>query len=148
MNRHNRVLFLQRVCQIVDRYLLLWPKGTWNCRSIHIVTKYVDFSIDTHLLRDLFFFFFIITFTFKLNSWEVYPQRSSGQVVVTGVVPPPRYVPSIFIAHRVQRSHCSSIFIEMLLTHALALSANHFFMQEKVPTGMCPRWELNSRNWF
>ena len=32
--------------------------------------------------------------------------------VVTGVVPSPRYVPSIFIAHRVQHSHCSSIFIE------------------------------------
>ena len=30
-----------------------------------------------------------------------------------GVVPsPPRYVPSIFIAHRVQHSHCSSAFIE------------------------------------
>ena len=25
---------------------------------------------------------------------------------------PPRYVPSIFIAHRAQHSHCSSVFIE------------------------------------
>ena len=25
---------------------------------------------------------------------------------------------------------------------------NNFFMQEKVPTSMCTRWELNSRNWF
>ena len=41
-----------------------------------------------------------------------YPQRSSGQAVVTGVVASPRYVPSIFIAHRVQHSHCSSIFIK------------------------------------
>ena len=33
--------------------------------------------------------------------------------VDTGVVPfPPRYVPSIFIAHRVQHSHCQSVFIE------------------------------------
>ena len=42
-----------------------------------------------------------------------HPQRSSGQAVVTDVVPSPlRYVSSIFIAHRVQHSHCSSIFIE------------------------------------
>ena len=55
----------------------------------------------------------IITFTLQLKSRSFYPQRSSGQAVVTGVVPsPPRYVPSIFIAHRVQHSHCSSIFIE------------------------------------
>ena len=32
--------------------------------------------------------------------------RASGQAVVSGVVPsPPRYVPSIFIALRVQHSH-------------------------------------------
>ena len=53
----------------------------------------------------------------------------SGQAVVSGVVPSPRrYVPSVFIAHTVQRSHCSSIFIEirMLLTHAFALSESLF----------------------
>ena len=37
-------------------------------------------------------------------------------------------------------------FHRTLLTYALALSANnHFFMQEKVPTNMCTRWELNLR---
>ena len=47
--------------------------------------------------------------------------------VVTGVVPsPPRFLPSIFIAHRVQQSHCLSIFHRVLLTHALALSASQF----------------------
>ena len=41
-----------------------------------------------------------------------------------GVVPPPpRILPSVYIAHRVQRSLCSSIFYRMLLTHALAFSA-------------------------
>ena len=39
---------------------------------------------------------------------------------------PPRLLPSIFIAHRVQQSHCSSIFHRALLTHALALSASEF----------------------
>ena len=39
---------------------------------------------------------------------------------------PPGFLPSIFIAHRVQQSHCSSIFHRVLLTHALALSAYHY----------------------
>ena len=34
-----------------------------------------------------------------------------GQPVVTGIAPfPPRFLASIFVAHRVQQSHCSSIF--------------------------------------
>ena len=57
---------------------------------------------------------------------------ASGQAVVTGVVPsPPRFLPSIFIARRVQQSHCSSIFHRMLLTHALALSASQFVRKKK-----------------
>ena len=36
---------------------------------------------------------------------------ASGQPAVTRVVPsPPRFLPSIFVAHRVQHSHCSSVF--------------------------------------
>ena len=54
--------------------------------------------------------------------------------MVTGVVPsPPRFLPSIFIAHRVQQSHCSSIFHRVLLTHALALSASQFVHKKKSP---------------
>ena len=64
----------------------------------------------------LFFFFlknYIITSTFQLNSSEVLPSAIFCKAVVTGVVPfPPRYVPSIFIAHRVQHPYCSPIFIE------------------------------------
>ena len=52
--------------------------------------------------------------------------------MATGVIPsPPRFLPSIFIAHRVQRSHCSSIVHRMLLTHALALSASQFVHKKK-----------------
>ena len=52
--------------------------------------------------------------------------------MVTGVVPsPPRFLPSIFIAHRVQQPHCSSIFHRVLLTHALALSASQFVHKKK-----------------
>ena len=47
--------------------------------------------------------------------------------MVTGVVPSsPRFLPQFFIAHRVQQSHCSSIFHRVLRTHALALSASQF----------------------
>ena len=57
---------------------------------------------------------------------------ASGPAVVTGVVPsPPRFLPPVFIAHRAQQSHCSSIFHRMLLTHALALSASQFVPEKK-----------------
>ena len=69
-----------------------------------------------------FFLFFFAHFHFP----------ASGQAAVTGVVPsPPRFLPSIFIAHRVQQSHCSSIVHRVLLTHAFALSASQFFHKKK-----------------
>ena len=51
---------------------------------------------------------------------------------------PPVLLPSIFIAHRVQQSHCSSIFHRVLLTHALlALSASKSICtQEKIHTNL------------
>ena len=70
-----------------------------------------------------FFFFFFS---------HIFCSPAFGQAVVTGVVPsPPRFLPSIFIAHRVQQSHCSSIFHRVLLTHALALSAGQFVHKKK-----------------
>ena len=57
---------------------------------------------------------------------------ASGQAAVIGVVPSPlRLLPSIFIAHRVHHSHCSSIFHRVLLTHALALFASQFAHKKK-----------------
>ena len=68
----------------------------------------------------LFFFFSLFYFP------------DSGQAVVTGVVPStPRFLPSIFIAQRVRKSHCSSILHRVLLTHALALSASRFVHKNK-----------------
>ena len=79
---------------------------------------------DTDPQHSIFFFFFAHFY---------FP--ASGQAVVTGVVPsPPRFLPSIFIAHRVQQSHCSSTFHRvLLLTHALALSASQFVRKKKSP---------------
>ena len=65
---------------------------------------------------------------------HVYFFPASGQAVVTGVVPSPtRFSPSIFIAHRVQQSHCSPIFHQVLLTYALALPARQFVRKKKSP---------------
>ena len=90
----------------------------------------------------LFFFCFFSTHFF-------FP--AFGQAVVTGVVPspsPPRFLPSIFIAHRVQQSHCSSLFYRVLPTHALALPASRF-VHKKSPhefIRVCTRGDSNSRN--
>ena len=72
----------------------------------------------------------IYRYTYFCSSHFYFP--ASGQAVVTGVVPSsPRFLPLIFIAHRVQQSHCSSIFHRVLLTHALALSASQFVHKKK-----------------
>ena len=78
-----------------------------------------------------FFFFFFAHFYFPASGQAVvFP--ASGQAVVTGVIPSPlRFLPSIFIAHRVQQSHCSSIFHRTSLTHALALFASQFVHKKK-----------------
>ena len=81
--------------------------------------------------RSFCLFLLLLTSTFQLL------QSLSGQVVVTGVVPSaPRFLPSIFIAQRVQQSHCSSIFHRVLLTHALALSASQIVRKKKSHTNL------------
>ena len=46
---------------------------------------------------------------------------------------PPGSCLQFFIAHRVQQFHYSSIFHQVLLTHALALSASQFVLKKKSP---------------
>ena len=60
---------------------------------------------------------------------------ASGQAVVTGFVPSaPRFLPfNFYCAHRVQQSHCSSIFDRVLLTHDLALFASQFVHKKNFP---------------
>ena len=88
---------------------------TLNLHQLLLITTLV-------VISEVCMFFFFSHFHFP----------ASGQAVVTGVVPsPPRFLPSIFIAHRVQQSHCSSIFHRVLLTHALALSASQFVHKKK-----------------
>ena len=79
---------------------------------------------DQDVFPRVFFFFF---FTLVLSSfWTSRGHRCRP-------LSPPRFMPSIFIAHRVQHSHCSSIFHRVLPTHALALSASQFVHKKKPP---------------
>ena len=67
------------------------------------------------------------TFTFQLLD----------KAVVTGVDPsPPRFLPSIFIAHRVQQSHCSSIFQSNDANSRSRAFRKSICAQEKVPTNL------------
>ena len=79
----------------------------------------------------VWYFFFLFFFSFSF-SFRTILLSSFWISRVIGVVPsPPRFLPSIFIAHRVQQSHCSWIFHRVLLTHALALSASQFVHKKK-----------------
>ena len=97
------------------------PQGSFILSLLFSSSEFWGFN--GHALLGTFFFF-LAHFYFP----------ASEQAVVTGVVPsPPRFLPSIFIAHRGQQSHCSSVFHRVLQTHALALSTSQFVHKKKSP---------------
>ena len=79
-----------------------------------------------HLAFFLFFFFFSPR-TLPLSSFST----SRGHRCRS--FPPPRFLRSIFNAHRIQQSHFSSIFHRVLLNHALAFSASQCVHKKKSP---------------
>ena len=97
------------------------PSCVYACRRMYSKSISSRQANNTHV----FFFLSFAHFYFP----------ASGQAVVTRSVVPsfPRFLPLIFIVHRVQQSHCSSIFHRVLLTHALALSASQFVRKKKSP---------------
>ena len=96
--------------------LVLWAMCGWRQRIDFVFRAYtLDNTKDIYIFAHFYF-------------------PASGQAAVTGVVPsPPRFLPSFFIAHRVQQSHRSSIFHRVSLTHALAFSASQFVRKKKSP---------------
>ena len=83
----------------------------WYTNTSQLTTQFrpPQETYKSEIGSQLFFFF-----SFSAHFYS----PASGQAVVTGVIPsPPRLLPSIFIAHRVQQSHCSSIVHRMLLTY-------------------------------
>ena len=110
-------------CRWIKIYISLY---TWAMVFYHRVALCHFMTVSFFRVFGIFFFFF-------RTLLEYFPDF--GQAVVTGVVPsPPRFLPSLFIAHWVQKFHCSSIFHRVLLTHALELSAKSICAQGKVPT--------------
>ena len=97
-------------------YLVLLQK--YNSSYFVAVTfkiKRILFSSVWYLLLLLVFFFFSDHFYFpaQLVGGFTLSDLLDKPCSQVGVVPsPPRYVPSFFIAHTVQHSHCSSSFIE------------------------------------
>ena len=90
--------------------------AVWYYLNRQASTSYIHTYAYQILYRCIFFTSFTHTYF-----------AACGQAVATGVVPfSPRFFPSIFVAHRVQQSHFSSIYRRAVLTHALALSASQF----------------------
>ena len=91
--------------------------------SVTVVTRVMSIRSTRHVPPCFFFLsLFLHTPTFQPLD-KPWSQVSS--------LTPPRFSPSIFNAHRVQQSHCLSIFHRVLLTHALALSASQFVHKKK-----------------
>ena len=132
-----------------------------RCQSfVHLhIRGFTSTQNPQNILRcDLNFFVFSPSLLLSSSTFRTfYAHRPSGQAVVTGVVPfPPRYVPSIFIAHRVQHSHCSSILIKCCKLTLSRFPLRKFitsyqkdeyfwrryvnnFYARKVPVNMCTR---------
>ena len=96
------------------------------------ITKQSSSIVQENLLRISLDYACSVSFLFFFLSHFYFP-ASSGQAVVTGVVPsPPRFLPSIFIAHRVSAIpllvDCSS---SVASSRSLALSASQFVHKKK-----------------
>ena len=79
-------------------------------------------------------------FCFVFVSFLLSSFSESGQAVVSRIVPSPSgpvRVPSVFVAHRVQHSHCSSIFIECYVANSRSRAVcGAICAQEKVTTNL------------
>ena len=95
----------------------------WNNFGVFHVSQPVTFEHFFVCVSILFLLFFFLTLL-RSSFWTSRGHRCRPFF-------PPVLLPSIFIAHRVQQSHCSSIFHRVLLTHALALSASQFVHKKK-----------------
>ena len=81
-----------------------------------------DSNNTSYTTQSLYLLFFCFIYCFHTFIFQLLDKPWSQ---VSSLLPP-QFLPSFFIAHRVQQSHCSSIFHRVLLTHALALSASQF----------------------
>ena len=117
------------------------------CPSAHEKQSYICFAVISFTV--LVFIFVVICLPllrFSSTRRRFYPQRSSGQAVVTGVAPsPPQYVPWFLsrIGFSIPTARRFSSNVANSRSRAFRWS---IITKEKVPKSMCTRWELNSRN--
>ena len=97
---------------------------TWGLLLLEACYRVTSLPQSVVVLPLTFLFF---SLTFLLSSFWT----SRGHRCRPFPVSSPLFLPSIFIVHRVQQSHCSSIFHQVMLTHALALSASQFVQKKK-----------------
>ena len=91
--------------------------GSIECR-IHLFSASVCFLLFLHVLTLVYIFFHTLLVS---NFWTS-----------RGILPSPsRLLPSIFISHRVQKSHCSWTFLPVVQTHAFAIFASQFVDKRK-----------------
>ena len=103
------------------RYVRM-PAIGWLCFVVNITALSSSQHVKTSPVKSRFF---------STHSYFL----PSGQDVVTGVVPsPPWFLPSNFIAHGIQQSHCSSIFASSVANPRSRACRKSICAQGKVPT--------------
>ena len=108
--------------------LSVYPLPLWN----YALSTFKFLCRRTVLILDNFSFFQLYCYFYTYFYFPAF-----GQAMETGVIPSPaRFLPSMYIAQRVEQSHCSSIFHPMLLIHTLALSASQFAHENKPSTNI------------
>ena len=103
---------------VTQKLCVIYPVG----RTFAKYTR-LDDNLTRQRGNNSFFFIFLNTSTFQHLDNKPLSQVSSLPV----------FLPSIFVANRVQQSHCSSIFHRVLLTPALILSASQLMYKKKSP---------------
>ena len=121
-----------------------WP-GAWRLSTTFTTPERCLASLSVGSFSCCKFCLFVCNhhfLLFGLTRGRFYPQRSSsGQAVVTSVVPsPPRYVPSLISCIGFQRSQPLVDCHRMLLAYALSLFAiNSDFLCKKKSLRACTR---------
>ena len=120
-------------CRVMTGLLLVWSMLYWSVLFDNVSLWQVPNGFVTITITRMPHCFFFSFSLFLLSGfWTSRGHRCR-----------PRFLPSIFIAHWVQQSHCSSMFY-----HSLALSASQV-VHKKSPTKVireCTRGDSNSRN--
>ena len=84
------------------------PTGNSGCTDVVGWKRHEPSGKNGDNTHGTYFVYILCVLFCFLSFFSHFYFPASGQAVVTGVVPsPPRFLPSIFIAHRVQQSHCS-----------------------------------------